>query len=81
MGHPGMSHNGMYSCTVVERTIRNFQDLAHYQVHTICMSLISYIGDLRSGQFRDLPIISQCGKLKYLKYLLDLFKLFRTMLN
>ena len=40
-----------------------------------------YIGDLRSGQFRDLPIISQWGKPKCLKYLSDLFNSFRTMLN
>ena len=28
-------------------------------VSTICVSSICYIDDLRSGQYRDLPIISQ----------------------
>ena len=49
--------------TLVERKIWNFQDLVQYQVGT-CYLCISdfYIGDLRSGQFRDIPIISQWGK-------------------
>ena len=45
---------------------------------------LSPIGDLRSGQFRDLPIPvgkSIWKKLKYLQYLSDQFKSFRTMLN
>ena len=41
-----------------------FQDLVYYQVPTTCISRIFYIGDLRSGQFRDLPIISRRGKTK-----------------
>ena len=50
------------TATVVERKIWNFHDLVYYQVPTTCISRIFYIGDLRSGQFRDLPIISQWGK-------------------
>ena len=50
------------TATVVERKVWNFQDLAYYQVPTTCISRIFYIGDLRSGPFRDLPIISQWGK-------------------
>ena len=38
------------------------------------LSRIRHIIDLRSGQFPDLPILSQCGKIKYLKYLSDRFK-------
>ena len=78
----------LHSCsdncsTTFLKILRNVQDLVYYQVPTTCISRIFfYIGDLRSGQFGDLPIISQCGKkLKCLKYLSDLFKSFRIMLN
>ena len=49
--------------TVVERNIGNFQDLVFYEVSTTCISRFFYIGDLRLGQFRDLPYtyISQGG--------------------
>ena len=50
------------TATVVERKIWNFQDLVYYQGLTTCISWIFYIGDLRSGQYRDLPIISQWEK-------------------
>ena len=50
-----------------------------------CISRIFYIGDLRPGQFRDLPItymyLSHMEKLECLKYLSDLFKSFRIMLS
>ena len=57
--------NKFYNCvtaTVAEIKIWNFQDLIYYQVPTTCISRTLYIGDLRWGQFRDLPIISQWGK-------------------
>ena len=57
--------NKFYNCvtaTVVEIKIWNFQDLIYYQVPTTCISRILNIGDLRSGQFRDLPIMSRWGK-------------------
>ena len=46
------------------------------------LSWICHIIDLRSGQFRGLPIISHCqwGKIKYLEYLSDLFKSLRMMM-
>ena len=63
---PGdQTSNKLYNCvtaTVVEINIWSFLDLICYEVPTTCISRILYIGDLRSGQFRDLPIISQWGK-------------------
>ena len=47
----------------------------------VYLGFLFYIGDLRSGQFRYLPIISQWGKLKCLKYWSALFKSLRTMLS
>ena len=40
-----------------------------------------YIVDLRSGEFRDVPIVSEWRKIKFLKYLSDLFKSLRMMMN
>ena len=53
---------------VAERKIWNFQDFVYHQVPTTCISQIFfYTADLGSGQFRDLPIVSQWGKLKSIK--------------
>ena len=48
---------GRATATVVERKLCYFQGLVCLLVPTICISRIFYIGDLRSGHFRDLPII------------------------
>ena len=47
---------------MVEIKIWIFRDLVYYKVPSTWVSRILYVGDLRSGQFRDLPIISQWGK-------------------
>lgn len=47
---------------VFDRSISSLQDLVRVPVCAICISRNFDIGDLRSGQFRDLPIISQWGK-------------------
>ena len=52
---------------VAERKIGNFQDLVYHQVPTTSISQILYTADLGSRQFRDLPIVSQWGKLKFIK--------------
>ena len=39
-------------------------DMIRSSVPSKCISLIFDIGDLRSGHFRDLPIISQWAKIK-----------------
>ena len=51
---------------VCDRSVSNFQDYVRAQVSTTCISRIFDIGDLRSGQFRDLPIISQWEKIQIL---------------
>ena len=40
----------------------NFKQLMRSLVRAICSSWIFYIRDLRSGQFRDLPMLSQWAK-------------------
>ena len=63
---------------VVERQIRNFQDLVYYQVPTTCISRIFfYIGDVSSGQFRDLPILSQ-WKIQIPQMLIRSFQIVQT---
>ena len=47
---------------VFDRSISSLQALVRVPVCAICISRNFDIGDLRSGQFRDLPIISQWGK-------------------
>ena len=42
----------------------NFRNMIRSSVPTKCISRIFDIGDLRSGHFRDLPIISQWAKIK-----------------
>ena len=53
---------GRATATVVERKLCYFQGLVYLLVPTTSISRIFYIGDLRSGQFRDLPIISKWEK-------------------
>ena len=50
--------------TVVERGSWNFQKTYLSYVPTKRISRIFYFGDLRSGHFSDLPIISQWGKIQ-----------------
>ena len=50
--------------TVFERKLWNFRNMIRLSVPTKCISWIFDIGDLRSGHFRDLPIISQWAKIK-----------------
>ena len=69
------------TATVVERKMWNFQDLVYYQVPTTCISRIFYIGYLRSGQFRDLSIISQWGKTKIPQIRIKSVQIVETMLN
>ena len=50
------------TATEMEIKIWIYRDLVYYQGPSTWISRILYVGDLRSGQFRDLPIISQWGK-------------------
>ena len=50
--------------TVFEGKLWNFRNMMRSSVPTKCISWIFDIGDLRSGHFRDLPIISQWAKIK-----------------
>ena len=50
--------------TVFEGKLWNFRNMIRSSVPTKCVSRIFDIGDLRSGHFRDLPIISQWAKIK-----------------
>ena len=52
------------SATVFEGKLWNFRNMIRSSIPTKCISRIFYIGDLRSGHFRDLPIISQWAKIK-----------------
>ena len=53
---------------VFEGKLWNFRNMIRSSVPTKCISWIFDIGDLRSGHFRDLPIISQWQKLNSLFY-------------
>ena len=50
--------------TVFERKSWNFRNMTRSSVPTKCITRIFDIGDLRSGHFRDFPIISQWAKIK-----------------
>ena len=50
--------------TVFEGKLWNFRNMIRSSVATKCISRIFDISDLRSGHFRDLPIISQWAKIK-----------------
>ena len=50
--------------TVFEGKLWNFRNMIRSSVPTKCISWIFDIGDLMSGHFRDLPIISQWAKIK-----------------
>ena len=50
--------------TVFEGKLWNFRNIIRSSVPTKRVSWIFYIGDLRSGHFRDRPIISQWAKIK-----------------
>ena len=52
--------------TVNVGSVWNWQDCLVISVSTKCMPKNVYPGDLRSGQFRDLPIISLWGNMKIL---------------
>ena len=54
--------------TVFEGKLWNFRNMIRSSVPTKCLSRIFDIGDLRSGHFRDLPIISQWTKINSLFY-------------
>ena len=54
--------------TVFEGKLWNFRNMIRSWVPTKCISRIFDIGDLRSGHFRNLPIISQWAKLNSLFY-------------
>ena len=56
------------AATVFEGKLWNFRNMIRSSVPTKCISWIFDIGDLRSGHFRDLPIISQRAKNKLLFY-------------
>ena len=62
--------------TVFEGKLWNFRNMIRSSVPAKCISWIFYIGDLRSGYFRDLPIISQWAKIKLpvLCFILSLYE-------
>ena len=62
--------------TVFEGKLWNFPNMIRSSVPTKCISWIFDIGDLRSGHFRDLPIISQWAKIKLpvLCFILSLYE-------
>ena len=62
--------------TVFEGKLWNFRNMIRSSVPTKCISWIFDIGDLRSGHFRDLPIISQWAKIKLpvLCFILSLYE-------
>ena len=62
--------------TVFEGKLWNFRNMIRSSVPTKCTSWIFDIGDLRSGHFRDLPIISQWAKnkLPVLCFILSLYE-------
>ena len=62
--------------TVFEGKLWNFRNMIRSSVPTKCISRIFDIGDLRSGHFRDLPIISQWAKnkLPVLCFILSLYE-------
>ena len=62
--------------TVFEGKLWNFRNMIRSSVPTKCISRIFDIGDLRSGHFRDLPIISQWAKIKLpvLSFMLSLYE-------
>ena len=62
--------------TVFEGKLWNFRNMIRSSVPTKCISWIFDIGDLRSCHFRDLPIISQWGKIKLpvLCFILSLYE-------
>ena len=62
--------------TVFEGKLWNFRKMIRSSVPTKFISWIFDIGDLRSGHFRDLPIISQWAKIKLpvLCFLLSLYE-------
>ena len=65
--------------TVFEWKLWNFRNMIRSSVPTKCISWIFDIGDLRSGHFRDLPIISQWAKMKLpvLCFILSLYEWIR----
>ena len=69
------------TAAVFEGRLWNFLNMIGSSVPTKCMSRIFDICDLRSGNFRDLPIISQWAKVKLpvLRFILSLYKWNRTM--
>ena len=62
--------------TVFEGKLWNFRNMIRSSVPTKCISWIFDVGDLRSGHFRDLPIISQWAKIKLpvLCFILSLYE-------
>ena len=62
--------------TVFEGKLWNFRNMIRSSVPTKCISWIFDIDDLRSGHFRDLPIISQWAKnkLPVLCFILSLYE-------
>ena len=62
--------------SVFEGKLWNFRNMIRSSVPTKCISWIFDTGDLRSGHFRDLPIISQWAKIKLpvLCFILSLYE-------
>ena len=62
--------------TVFEGKLWNFRNMIRSSVPTKCISRILDIGDLMSGHFRDLPIMSQWAKIKLpvLCFILSLYE-------
>ena len=62
--------------TVFEGKLWNFRNTIRSSVPAKCVSPIFYIGDLKSGHFRDLPIISEWAKIKLpvLCFILSLYE-------
>ena len=62
--------------TVFEGKLWNLRNMIRSSVPTKCISWIFDIGDLRSGHFRDLPIIIQRAKIKLpvLCFILSLYE-------
>ena len=62
--------------TMFEGKLWNFRNMVRSSVPTRCISRIFDIGDLKSGHFRDLPIISRWAKIKLpvLCFILSLYE-------
>ena len=69
------------TATVFEEKLWNFRNMIGSLIPTKCIYWIFDICDLRSGHFRDLPIISQSAKIKLpvLRFILSSYEWNRTI--